>query len=589
MKKAILILTVLLVQFNFSLVAQTIEINDQSLQYATIENVFYLGNEKWLLGGDAEEIYEEELYLKVVDSLSEISVAIDPNSSTIITIEKFKVKGNLGYGLFRRNGARVIGRFEIFPTHISILGFLGIAADEVIQNFEVLPNGNLVVVGTKVVGSEYRGVDRVLNAGINSLIFEDYLSPGYFSDVLVMPDSTFLLTGGFGENQIFGGKKYSQTYEELGDIMEGIESDQIFPIENNGYLLLKDQTITKLDNDFQIETSVDFASYGLILNMVVDDENVFLLYQEYGATAMILRINHSLEVENSFELEDENFRAESMDVSENEIGIGGYVIPNVPFSNTPSLYPSTSGYFKTFSKNGMSEGEDVDLEIIGVKVVDHEKEYYCGLPEMTSSYLLHLKNIKVGLVNKGTTVINSVDLFMEVVGLNLCVTGTPTSKYYSWQEHFSLLNLEPNDTLWWRISPIEFIQKIEDTTSVNLCMWHTSVENKRDLNPANDYFCGDVPLETGYVEPPIIEPNQGEVLIFPNPLNEKMTVSLSQVPFDPTVIEFYDYMGRALDLKYFIAPRAKYKEFDISQLASGFYFCKISNDLFEDMIRVYVN
>jgi hypothetical protein len=304
---------------------------------------------------------------------------------------------------------------------------------------------------------------------------------------------------------------------------------------------------------------------------------------------MVLRLNHSLEVEDFFSVGDEKFQAKSMDVSESEIGICGYLIPAVPFNNTSHLYPSTSGFLKTFSKDGMSNEEEIDLEIFEVTVEDHEKDFACGEPGTTSSYHLNLKNIKIGLVNKGSKTINDVDLFLEVLGLKLCVTGTPTPQYYFQKEEFSILRLEPGDTLRWRTSPLEFPQRIEDTSTINICVWHTTVEGRRDSNPVNDYFCGEAILKTGYVEQPIKEPTEGEYLFYPNPINEKLTVSLLRAPFEPTLIKFYDYLGRESDVKYSIAARAKYKEFDISQLASGFYFVHISNEFFEDMIRVYVN
>lgn len=586
MKKAILILFVFLTQFNLPLVSQAIEINEQSHQFVEFNNVLSLENDKWLIGGDMPN-QESDFYFKIVDSLSQISAINNPIFSER-EIEKIEVRGNLGYVLNKINGGSYISRFSINSNFISLQNSEPIESDEKINNLKILPNGKLVAVGYKIINNQFRAFLKILKS--NGVVdFIDYSTPGYYSDVVPLPDSTFILTGGFGENQIFGGRKYNQYYEQLGDIMEGIESDQIFSIENNGYLLLKDQTITKLDNDFQIETSVDFGSYGEMIDLAVDNENSFLLYQKEGEAPMILRINHSLEIEDSFSAEDENFQAKSMDVSESELGIGGYLIPNIPFNNTLFLYPSISGFFKIFSKNGIGSDEDIDLEIFEVTVEDHEKDFDCGAPEMTSSYHLNLKKIKVGLVNKGSKTINDVDLFMEVLGLKLCVTGTPTPQYYLQKEEFSLLRLDPGDTLRWRISSLEFPQRIEDTTSINICVWHTTVEGQRDNNPANDYFCGEVDLETGYVEAPIIEPTEGEYLFFPNPINEKLTVSLLRAPYQPTSIKFYDYLGRELDIKYSIAARAKYKEFDASELPSGFYFMRISNDLFEDMIRVYVN
>jgi hypothetical protein len=585
MKRAILILFVFLAQFDLPLVAQSMEINDQSRQFVEFNNVLSLGDGKWLLGGVEDPGGDNNLYFKIVDSLFEITS--NNNTSQERIIEKMVVKGNVGFVLNTINNQEYISKFSFSSNSLLFHSSALISSDEIINNIRILPNGNLVAVGYKIIDNQLRSFFKIFQG--NMIVdFSDYSEPGYYSDVVSLADSTFVLTGGFGATQIFGGRKYNMYYEQIGDIMEGIESDQIFPL-NNGYLLLKDQTLTKLDSDFQIETSVNFVNYGFIRDVVVDDEKAFLLYQNPGESPMILRLNSFLELEDLFSVEDEKFQAKSIDVSESEIGICGYLIPAVPFNNTPHMHPSTSGFFKTFSKNEMSNEEEMDLEIFEVTVEDHEKDFACGEPGTTSSYHLNLKNIKVGLVNKGSKTINDVDLFLEVLGLKLCVTGTPTPQYYFQKEEFSILRLEPGDTLRWRTSPFEFPQRIEDTSTINICVWHTTVEGRRDFNPINDYFCGEVVLKTGYVEEPIKEPTEGEYLFYPNPINEKLTVSLLRAPYEPTLIKFYDYLGRESDVKYSIAARAKYKEFDISQLPSGFYFVRISNEFFEDMIRVYVN
>lgn len=584
MKRAILILFVFLFLFDLPLIAQTIEINDQSHQFVEFNDVLSLENGKWLIGGVEGPGDDHNLYFKIVDSLFEISSNNNPSQERVI--EKIALRGNIGFVLNIINNQRYISKFSFNSNFLLFHSSVPISSDEIINNIEVLPNGYLVAVGYKIIGNEQRAFFKVISG--NMLVeFSDYSEPGYFSDVVPLADSTFILTGAIGETQIFGGRKYNMYYEQIGDLMEGIASDQFFTL-GNSYLFLKDQTLTKLDSDFQEEASMDFVNYGFIKDIAVDDEDIFLLYQNPEESPMILRLNNSLEMEDIFSLEDENFQAKSIDVSENEIGICGYLIPSFPFNNTSHLYPSTSGFFKTVSKTGISAEEEIDLEIFEVTVEDHEKDFACGAPDMTSSYHLNLKNIKVALVNKGSKTINEVDLFLEVLGLKLCVTGTPVPQFYSQKEEFSILRLEPGDTLRWRTSPLEIPQRIEDTTSVNICVWHTTVEGQRDSNPANDYFCGDVVLKTGYVEEPIIEP-EGEYLFYPNPINEVLKISLLRAPYEPTLIKFYDYLGRESDVKYAIAARAKYKEFDISQLPRGFYFMRISNDLIDNMVRVYVN
>lgn len=386
----------------------------------------------------------------------------------------------------------------------------------------------------------------------------------------------------------YSGRKYSKEYDFEEDVLAGIELDKIFQIDD-GYFILKNKTLSKLDNDFQIENSITLEDYGEMIDMEIDAENVFLLFQKENETPKIFKINNDLEIISFFNVEDEYFRPNDIHLSEDEIGIGGYLVPNVPFNNTPFLYPSTSGYFKTIPKDGMVEEETIDLKIIDVKVENHEKIYNCGSPNSAGTYLLNLKNIKVRFVNNGTSTINNIDLFAQVEGVEDCVSSSFGSEYYLQKEELKLLHLAPGDTIDWRISPIEFLQNMDDSTFVNICIWHTSVNNQRDQNDDENYFCGEVKLEKLFEELPIVKSKDEEVLIYPNPLDDVMTVSLLQAPFEPTVIEFTDFLGRELGEKYYIAPRAKYKELDISDVPSGYYFVFISNDLISKGVLVYVN
>ena len=84
---------------------------------------------------------------------------------------------------------------------------------------------------------------------------------------------------------------------------------------------------------------------------------------------------------------------------------------------------------------------------------------------------------------------------------------------------------------------------MDDSTSVDICVWHTSVDNQRDQNDDDNYFCGEVELKKGYVEPPIIEPVDDEVFVYPNPINDFVKVSLKQAPTSPTLIEFYETLS----------------------------------------------
>ena len=591
MKKAILILFIFLFQTHSILQAQLFDFNDQVDQFVEITQIQSLGDGGWLLAGNSNSIDSNKIYLKIVDTIGETSHTTD----TVLLIQSIeKIVGRdqfRGFALITQNNKKFLIRLIFDSDGITIGNSVQISDSDIINNIKMLANGNVITVGYKIFGNQLRSLVRIYGGYFINLntVYVDYYTPGYFSDVIVFPDSSFTLTGGMGENQIFGARKYNKYYDQQGDFLEGIESDRVFQLGNNGYLLIKDHIFTKLDNDFQIENYVDFSNYGSPIDIAVDDENIFLLYQEEEEPPKILKINQSLLVEDFFAVEDERFIAKDLEVSESELGIGGYLIPSIPLNSTTNSCRSTSGFFKTFSKNGMSEEGKYDLEIVDVKIEDHEKKFICEPAAEADGFYLNLKNIKVTIVNKGESVVENAQLLVEVKGIENCIPGQIKPKHYTMKDDLALVHLEPGDTLKWRISAFEFFQNIQDSSEVEICTWLTTIENKRDIDEENNYFCGKVTLGEGYTEAPIVMPVDREFLIYPNPLDKIMKVSLLRASFDPTLIEFYDYLGRELGQKYFIAPRAQYKEIDISQLPSGIYYVQISNEIFEKIVRVYMN
>ena len=590
MKKAILILFIFLFQNNSFLQAQSLELVEQSRQFVQINTILNYNDDNWILGGSSNSVEDDDWYFVSLDSngiklpnqnlfeyknIDQITISEDGQWSNVL------VKGSKTY----------LSRFYL--TSLLIINgrhTLDEEGEEILKVISLSQN-RVLVLGSKIVNSEKRALVRVL-APFYTVAFEDYSTPGYFNDYIRLNDNTFYVTGNI---MGYGGREFNQDYENQGDILQGLESDRIFKVgqtQGEGFFLLKNQTVTKVNSSLFNEGSVNFGSYGECIDMEVDHEFGYLLFQKVGEAPMVLKINSDLELVNSFQVEDEYFIANDMSLSNERIGIGGYLIPSIPDYTAPFLYPTTAGFFRTYSKDGMAKERELDLGIIDIKVEDYEKKYTCGPREIANNYELNLKNIKVTLVNEGTKVINKAEIFIEAKGVGKCYTADQTTpSYYHHKAEFDLLHLEPGDTASWRLSPFEFKfpQNIQDTTEVELCAWIVSVENERDVTHGNNYFCKEVTLEKGYVESPIVTPTEDNFIIYPNPLDQVMKVSLLNAPFEPTLIELYDFLGREVGQKYYIASRAKYKEFDIAQIPSGFYYLRISNDLFEEVVRVYVN
>ena len=587
MKRAILILILFLTQIHFFIMAQSVELNDQVQQFVEISTVKNLKNEQWVLGGNATSNGVDDWYFVSLDSIrkkeSQNNFFDHKNIEQIIMSD-----GGIdsGFALVKDDKTH-LSRVYVYANSITMNNKYTFDDDEEVLNIKKV-GGKVMALGRKIVNSEERAFIKIFQSSL-LLEFADYSTPGYFSDYIQINDSTFYATG---SSQGYGGRAYNQYFETVGNVLENLESDRVYKIgeyPQEEYFLLKDQTITKVNKNFSDPESVNFESYGKLIDMEVDLNYGYLLFQNEGEAPNILKINTSMEEVNHFIIEDEYFIANDLDLSNDEIGIGGFLVPNIPFNHSPFLYPSTSGFFTTISKNGIPNIREFELEILDVKIEDHEKKYLCGIPDLTDAYQLNLKNIQVTLVNNGTDIIENADFFVEVKGVEECNSDPTTPKYHLQKDNFNLIHLDPGDTLEWRIPAFEFPQNINDSSIVDICIWHTAVENQRDINYENNYFCGEVSLKEGYVEEPILYPTETEFLIYPNPLNSLMKVSLKRAPFESTLIEIYDYVGREVSQKYFIAARAKYKEFDISQLPSGFYYLRISNELFEEVVRVYVN
>ncbi len=587
MKKAILILSLFFLQTSSILQAQLLEHNDQTFQYVQFTSIQNFNGGNWLLGGNSNSGGDDGLYLVSIDSTSVNKIA--GNFYNYNNVDQLVISSDFGAGyILIKDDETYLARVYNALENPALTGKYTFNDNEEILKIEVIDGNKVIALGRKTVDGEDRAFFKIFKNSFQ-VEFADYTYPGYYSDYQKINDSTFYVTG---SNLDYGGRKYNQYYEDQGLVLENLESDRVFPLgefQNEGYFFLKDKTITKTTSSFIELSSVNFESYGEMIDMEADHNFGYLLFQDEGEVAKILKIDGSLQVVSSFDIDDELFVVNELELSDGEIGIGGYLIPNIPFNNTPFLYPHTSGFFKVFSKNGISSEREMDLEIADVKIEDHEKNFTCGSPDQSEVFDLNLKNIKVTMINRGTKTINKAEIFVEAKGMEECSSSQITPKYHRQKDDLTLLRMEPGDTLIWRISAFEFSQSIQDSTEVELCIWATTVENERDKNDENNYFCGKVTLGNGYFETPIVEPTNDEFLIYPNPLKEIMKVSLLQAPFEPTLIEFYDYLGREVGQRYFIAARAKYKEFDISQLPSGFYYMRISNDVFEDIVRVYMN
>lgn len=203
MKKTKLILLILLSQFNSFLVAQSIELNDQTFQFVDFKMVESISDDQWLLIGTRESSEDHRFFFATIDSL----VLIDSHHefSDVINLKKVEIRGTIGYVLIKVFTETHLIRFQINPNSEIIFDFFNkhiFDDNEEILEIKILPNTNIIAVGRKTVGSEKRAFIKILTNYLGSIEYENYSAPGYFNDIFLYPDSSFLLTGSFGTNTI---------------------------------------------------------------------------------------------------------------------------------------------------------------------------------------------------------------------------------------------------------------------------------------------------------------------------------------------------------------------------------------------------
>ncbi|MFK7775773.1 MAG: T9SS type A sorting domain-containing protein, partial [Saprospiraceae bacterium] len=258
---------------------------------------------------------------------------------------------------------------------------------------------------------------------------------------------------------------------------------------------------------------------------------------------------------------------------------------NIPDQGVPYSYPKITASFYSYSKNETPSFSNNNLQIESVRVHKFDRVKDCT-PHF-NKYNLLMKIVEVYVVNKGDIPIEEFNLFIRAASLQNCSDYNPEGIPYDQEKSISGIMLMPGDSMKVLFQDMKFPQFIIDSAKVNLCVWTNAVNQKIDIDMSDNIICSEFELiQTEYVEAPIITPEENELLIYPNPSSDHIAVSLKTAPFDPSLIEFFDMIGRRMQSNL-IAPRATFKEIDISNLPKGIYFVRVKNDLIEETVRFF--
>ncbi|MFK8007890.1 MAG: T9SS type A sorting domain-containing protein [Saprospiraceae bacterium] len=585
MKRKILTLTYLFFIFYSSLFSQSLEWNVQQNQYTKIKSAISLDNGKWLLGGtyfDAND-FNHDAYFRMIDSSGTIwGVSSVPAAGGISeSTEMLKKAGSFIFEVGKNRENYTVQKYSLDSNKLNRIHSFYYDEFVVINDLDILPNGNVIVAGSQIVNSKKRAFFAAYSNDLETeFVFWTLGNVGQANDIEVLDDGSFLIIGEFEfSNSPYGVRRFSDNFGDYGISASGATYQKVNKKINGKYFAYQDDNLSLLNSNFITTNSIDLSSYGNIIDIESDDNSTFVLCQGETTAPNILEFNNDFELVNTFSYGSKFLRLNDLILNENEISFAGHAIPSVPLENEITT-PSLSGYFRSFPRPLNTNFPAHDLEISDVRIPHSEKNNECTNGYSRSFVIIDLKKVSVDIVNHGEDTISSGYLFLQLEGLKSCYIGiSNNSTSFLRKKHFFNLNLAPNDTATIDILNFEFPKLLNESYHIDLCAWVSAVDKKLDTNNENDFYCGKIPLKG--IDFSDSEETAG---IYPNPANDFINVSLKLTYLEETEIEIYTFMGQ-LVYKSSIPFSSDKKFIDISSFQEGSYFLNIKNSKIKETLQ----
>jgi hypothetical protein len=140
--------------------------------------------------------------------------------------------------------------------------------------------------------------------------------------------------------------------------------------------------------------------------------------------------------------------------------------------------------------------------------------------------------------------------------------------FHYYTEHFSNLNLAPNDSMWLSLGLIHSEENYfpGDTIATEVCVYTSHPNFKTDLNVPNDQYCKNVII--GYTD--IKELLMDEIGLYPNPT--KTTISIGRHNTTELSFTLFNTLGMQIQ-----NGKLEYNSIDVSELSSGMYLLFLSS------------
>ncbi|WP_107038712.1 T9SS type A sorting domain-containing protein [Brumimicrobium mesophilum] len=356
----------------------------------------------------------------------------------------------------------------------------------------------------------------------------------------------------------------------------------IVELQNLEKIAYKQDSIFKFDNNGSLSGTLDFSSE--IQNIKVYDDTIFILTNDSifsfdSSLAGIESTNipgHSdysnLKVyKNKIEFISHSATEQKILTLNRQFTITNILnIPITQEKNTPkdfndlhftttinfSLTKYTSIRHLDFSRNSV---QNVSVNSTDIGIIDIQETSVAAIPFLSTPnvYTVYV-SADVLIKNYGNNILNEcrINHFMEHA----------TCGDHTYSNHFSNLNLAPNDSMWITLGNMHSALGSSPSGAItqDICVFTSHPNYTTDLNISNDEFCKSITV--GYVG--LNENEIPEVNIYPNPTNSFLNIETDQKNIDYKIYSMQGVLINQGDLHS--------KQIDVSKLSNGMYVLQLN-------------
>ncbi|MGB1205445.1 MAG: T9SS type A sorting domain-containing protein [Chitinophagales bacterium] len=306
-------------------------------------------------------------------------------------------------------------------------------------------------------------------------------------------------------------------------------------ISENNTLLMFEDSLVWLDNEYNIYDTQDFSSTFSELLSVAMKENgdAWLLGKDIMTNETRIEfvpLPFTLTPPYTVIIEDSLVKGSDIKLSENNFIVGGH-------EHIGEVYHP---FIKTFSQNdGQTTEKKHDIEIISANIPSFEIYDNFFAEEAYTK-----QSVDIVVKNNGKTPIYSFNIsifipasFEVVVYEDFAPIKICPDVYYS--QRYSDVNLMPQETM---IVTSDTISRYNFGGPIDACIWVKNVNNALDDNRSDNEFCGTL-VESGISENFIV----WKTNIFPNPTKYEFAIDIEEEVFEQAIskkLTIFNNLGR---------------------------------------------